>query len=274
MGSGLRQNIDFRDFRRLKFPFPPKQEQTAIANFLDDKTAKIDQAIAQKQRLIELLKERKQIIIQKTVTKGLDPNAKLKDSGIQCIGKIPEHWEIKNLRYAFEFLNKRRIPLSASERESKQGRYPYYGASGIIDYVDDYLFNEDSILIAEDGANLLSKSTPLAFVASGKYWVNNHAHILKPMYYGFLYWAELLSIIDYTNVITGAAQPKLSREKLGGVRVIIPSKDEIKTIEQAVARINSEFRITIKGLKTSISQLKEYKSVLIESAVTGKIKVI
>ena len=94
------------------------------------------------------------------------------------------------------------------------------------------------------------------------------------MYNGFLYWAELLSIIDYTNVITGAAQPKLSREKLGGVRVIIPSKDEIKTIEQAVARINSEFRITIKGLKTSISQLKEYKSVLIESAVTGKIKVI
>ena len=103
-----------------------------------------------------------------------------KDSGVEWIGDIPIHWDVKNLRYAFDFLNHRRIPLIALERGNKQGRYPYYDASGIIDYVDAYLFDEKLLLIAEDGANLLSKSTPLGFLAEGKYWVNNHTQNLEP----------------------------------------------------------------------------------------------
>lgn len=175
LGSGLRQNISFGDFKRFPFPIPPFQEQTAIAQFLDDKTTKINAAIGIKEEQIRLLKERKQILIHKAVTRGLEDSVTLKDSGVEWIGEIPEHWEVKNLRYAFKFLNNRRVPLSAIEREKKQGNHPYYGASGIIDYIDDYIFDEKLILIGEDGANLLSKSTPLAFVAEGKYWVNNHA---------------------------------------------------------------------------------------------------
>jgi type I restriction enzyme S subunit len=154
-----------------------------------------------------------------------------------------------------------------------QGEYPYYGASGIIDYVDNYIFNEKTILIAEDGANLLSKSTPLAFVAEGKYWVNNHAHILQPKFEGFLYWAELLSLIDYTVFISGAAQPKLSRDSLGGVKVIVPPKSEIEQLVKLIRKVNNKFSRTFKLQSTQINKLKEYKATLIDSAVTGKIKV-
>jgi len=259
--------------KSIPFLLPPVQEQTAIAGFLDEKCGKIDTAIAQKQKLIELLKERKQIIIQNAVTKGLNSNVKMKDSGVEWIGEIPEHWEVKNLRYSFQFLNYKRIPLSAIEREKMQGKYPYYGASGIIDYVDDYIYNEKLILIAEDGANLLSKSTPLAFTAEGKYWVNNHAHILRPRNSGFLYWAEQLSLIDYTTVISGAAQPKLSRENLGSVKTIVPPKTEITKIEKYIEEKSVKINESLLLQQQQIEKLKEYKSSLIDASVTGKIKV-
>ena len=272
-GSGLRQNLSFLDFKRLPVFDIPEETQEAIANFLDAKTAQIDEAIAIKEKQIALLKERKKISIQKAVTQGLNPDVPMKDSGIGGIGEIPKHWKVMSLRYAFEFKNNRRIPLSAIEREKMQGEYPYYGASGIIDYVDDYIFEEDLILIAEDGANLLSKSTPLAFVASGKYWVNNHAHIIKPKFSGFRYWAELLSSLDYTVYISGAAQPKLTRERLGSVKLPVPSEKEITAIvefiESQVPSIDSGIELN----KRQIKKLKEYKTTLINSAVTGKIKV-
>ncbi|WP_081041963.1 restriction endonuclease subunit S [Proteus mirabilis] len=276
LAKGIRErSTDFRfnDFAELLLPFPDYEEQTRIANFLDKKTALIDEAIALKEQQISLLKERKQIIIQQAVTQGLDPNVPMKDSGVDWIGDIPAHWNLMSLRYAFEFLNSRRVPISAVERESRQGVYPYYGASGVIDYVDDYIFDEDLILIAEDGANLLSKSTPLAFVATGKYWVNNHAHIIKPKFHGFKYWAELLSGLDYTVFISGAAQPKLTRDRLASVLVPVPPKDEIQEIILFIEGIEPDLNRTIDIQKSQIEKLKEYKTTLINSAVTGKIKI-
>ena len=219
------------------------------------------------------MKERKQILIQNAVTRGLNPNVSMKDSGVDWIGEIPAHWEVMNLRYAFNNLNKLRIPISAPEREKMEGQFPYYGASGIIDNVDSYIFDEPLILIAEDGANLLSKSTPLAFVATGKYWVNNHAHILKPKNVGFSYWAELLSCCDYTKSISGAAQPKLTRENLGANRIPIPTNEEVLEIENYIEEISPNFSKLINFQSSQIQKLKEYKASLINSAVTGKIKV-
>lgn len=269
----IQRNLYWPSLRRSNITLPPLQEQTKIAQFLDDKTTKIDDAIAIKQQQIQLLKERKQILIHKAVTQGLNPNVTLKDSGVEWIGEIPEHWEIKNLRYAFKFLNSKRVPLSAVEREKMQGAFPYYGASGIIDYVDDYIFDEKLILIGEDGANLLSKSTPLAFVAEGKYWVNNHAHILKPIFEGFPYWAEQLSLIDYTIFISGAAQPKLSRGNLGSVKVIVPTLTDLKEISAYIETASQKIEISISLKQQEIAKLKEYKSSLINGVVTGKVRV-
>ena len=191
-----------------------------------------------------------------------------KDSGVEWIGDIPIHWDVKNLRYAFDFLNHRRIPLSALERGNKQGRYPYYGASGIIDYVDAYLFDEKLLLIAEDGANLLSKSTPLAFLAEGKYWVNNHAHILKPKTEAYGFWEKLLCSVDYTVFITGAAQPKLSRENLGGIRLPIPPINEQLKIEKFIDQKTSEIDQAIAIKEQQIALLNERKQIVIQQAVT------
>jgi type I restriction enzyme S subunit len=274
LGSGLRQNLSYVDFKYLTIPLPSLPEQRAIVAFLDDKCAKIEGAVKIKEDQIALLRERRQIIIQDAVTGGLNPAAPMKDSGIDWIGQIPAHWELKSIRYAFRFRNYQRVPISASDREGKQGEYPYYGASGIIDYVQDYIFDEDLILIAEDGANLLSKSTPLAFVATGKYWVNNHAHILEPLFPGFKYWAELLSAADYTVYISGSAQPKLTRDRLGSVRVPVPPADERNAIISFIEQESDKFRNAISIKERQIAALKEYKTSLINAAVTGKIKVI
>jgi type I restriction enzyme S subunit len=274
LGSGLRQNLSYLDFKYLKLPIPSPTEQRAIAAFLDEKCEGVDEAVRIKEAQIALLRERRQILIQQAVTHGLNPAAPMKDSGIDWIGQIPTHWEVKSIRYAFRFRNYQRIPISASEREGRQGEFPYYGASGIIDYVEGYIFDEPLILIAEDGANLLSKSTPLAFVATGKYWVNNHAHILEPLFPGFKYWSELLSAADYTVFISGAAQPKLTRNSLASIRVPVPPTDERNAIIEVIERESEKFETAISIKQDQITALNEYKTSLINAAVTGKIKVV
>jgi len=164
----------------IKFAIPKSfDEQVILANYLDHKTTQIDHLIAKKEQFIQLLDEERVAVINQAVTKGLDPTVPMKDSGIEWLGEIPEHWEVKKVGFEFQTLNTKRIPLSAEERGRMEFReYDYYGASGKIDKVENYLFDENLILIGEDGAYLLTRSKRLVFIASCKYWVNNLAHIL------------------------------------------------------------------------------------------------
>ncbi len=135
--------------------------------------------------------------------------------------------------------NQTRIPLSKMERNTRKGNYPYYGASGIIDYVNDFLFDGEFVLISEDGENLKSRKTPIAFKASGKFWVNNHAHILqgkKPFLNDIivLYFACL----DLNSYITGAVQPKLNKENLLSIPIMLP---EDENEQKAIASVLSSF---------------------------------
>ena len=215
----LYQNV----FDEFKFTCPPIDEQTTIATFLDHKTTQIDSLISKKEKLIELLEEERTAIINQAVTKGLDPNVPMKDSGIEWLGKIPEHWEVKRLKYVCYNRNAVRVPLRAEERGLMENKeFDYYGASGVIDKVEDYLFEGENILIGEDGANLLTRSKRLAFIAQGKYWVNNHAHIIHPIDGDIQYFCELLELIDYTVWVSGSAQPKLTQEALMGVQLPEP----------------------------------------------------
>lgn len=251
---------------------PSFEEQRAIAAFLDYETARIDRLIAQQQRLIELLKEKRQAVISHAVTKGLNPNAPMKDSGVEWLGQVPEHWVVTNLKYVFDSLDYRRIPLSAEQRGERQGDYPYYGASGVIDGVDDYLFDEECVLVGEDGANLIMRSTPLAFVVSGKYWVNNHAHILR-MHDGLnRYWAAVINNVDIKPIVSGSAQPKLTAEALGNIKVAFPQDTTER--EELLIHINAEtpkFDELIGHANQQVILLKERRSALISAAVTGKI---
>lgn len=255
-------------------PTPPLAEQRAIAAFLDRETAKIDALVADQERLIELLVEKRQAVISHAVTKGLDPTASMQPSGVEWLGKVPAHWVIGPLKRFLVNLDGRRVPLNSEERAGRVGEYPYYGASGIIDYVDDYLFDEGLVLVSEDGANLLNRSTPIAFPARGRYWINNHAHILRPEDPNIVFWAERIDVIDLTPVITGAAQPKLTSDELMRLMVAVPpTHEERASIEAFVMRETARIRIPMEAAELAVKFLQERRSALISAAVTGQIDV-
>ena len=142
---------------------------------------------------------------------------------------MKDGWQTKTLDQISVNLDSRRVPITKSVRAC--GEYPYYGASGIVDYVADYIFDEDTLLISEDGANLLARSTPIAFPASGKYWVNNHAHILKFESMTTQRFVELyLESIPLDGYITGAAQPKLNQKALNSIPIPTPPLPEQRRI--------------------------------------------
>lgn len=282
-GGEARDGLNLDMLGSIQCPLPLQPEQEAIARFLDAKTAQIDTLVAKKRQLIEKLKEKRSALIARTVTRGLppaaataaglEPNPEMKDSGVEWLGRIPAHWAAKAVRYIFHNCDSKRIPLSSEERADLEKLYPYYGASGIIDMVDDYLFDEPLILVAEDGANLLSRNTPLAFLAAGKYWVNNHAHILKPISGNIRYWVAALETFDFSPLISGAAQPKLTADRLGGIRLPVPPEAEQVAIADYLTAEISILDALIDRATEAIDRLTEYRQSLITSAVTGKIDV-
>ena len=190
--------------------------------------------------------------------------------------EIPEGWEW--CRFGTIMINRdcERIPLSVSQRQHLDKIYDYYGASGVIDKVDKYLFDRDLLLIGEDGANLINRSTPIAFIATGKYWVNNHAHVLDVC--GGLnlkYIALFINAISLVDYVTGTAQPKMNQEKMNSILVAVPPKEEqirilnrFSIIEPLIDRYNLKKR-TLEQLNSSIySNLR--KSIL-QEAIQGKL---
>jgi type I restriction enzyme S subunit len=162
----------------------------------------------------------------------------------------------------------------AVERGGRAGAFPYYGASGVIDYIDEFLFEEDLLLVSEDGANLLNRSTPIAFVARGKYWVNNHAHVLRPRDGCLDYWAARLESIDLAPFVTGAAQPKLTIESLMNIPVAVPpTVSERVAIQCSIAVKARPIDKLIGSTMRSIGLLRERRAALITAAVTGQIDV-
>ena len=272
--GSTRDKLTQADLNRIKIPIPSDQEQHQIANFLDRKTGQIDELIRIKARRIELLQEQRTVLINQAVTKGLDPNVEMKPSGVEWTGEMPAHWTISKVKYELESLDNLRIPLNAETRGSMKLKvYDYYGASGVIDKVENYIFDEALILIGEDGANLHLRSTPLAFKATGKYWVNNHAHVLRPKRGNMDYLTNMLESLDYTHYITGAAQPKLTSENLMNITVIIPPPPEQHRIANFLDRKTEQIDELISTEQRKIELLKEYRQSLISEAVTGKIDI-
>ena len=164
----------------------------------------------------------------------IEPKLRFKaDDGSQ----FPD-WEKKKLEDVVEFLDGQRKPLEAGQRVS--GKYPYYGASGIIDYVEDYIFDEELILLSEDGANILDRNYRVCFLAKGKYWVNNHAHVLRAMdgnVNGFI--CEQLETFDYRKYNSGGAQPKLNQATCRAIIMNMPSLPEQQKIAEFLSPIDT-----------------------------------
>lgn len=151
-----------------------------------------------------------------------------------------------------DFCNAQRIPLSAMERAHKKGNFPYYGASGIVDYIDNYIFDGSYILISEDGENLKSRKTPIAFEATGKFWVNNHAHVLKakkPHLTALI--IQYFSQLDLSPYLTGAAQPKLNKASLNLIPLYLPiDESEQKAIASILSSLDDKIDLLHRQNKT------------------------
>jgi len=273
-GSAGQQRVPTSFVENYVVSIPPLQEQGAIVRFLDHSDQKIRRFIQAKRRLIELLNEQKRSVIGGIVTRGADPYSPRKNSGISWAPEIPSSWEVSKVKNEFECLNSRRIPLSGVERGKMTSRtFDYYGASGVIDKVDDYIFDEDLLLIAEDGANLVSRNLPLAITARGRYWVNNHAHILKPLRGDLDYLALLMEVVDYLPWISGAAQPKLTRDRLMAVSLPIPPPEQQPILKAIIGQETKTLGKAIDRSKQEISLIREYRTRLIADVVTGKLDV-
>ena len=273
-GGDLRDGLNLELLGNIKCPIPILMEQQAIATFLNIETAKIDGLMAEQRALVALLKEKRQAVISHAVTKGLNPAAPMKDSGVAWLGEVPEHWEVGAVKRFVRVLDSQRVPLSSEERSYKSGEFPYYGASGVIDMIDEFIFEEDLVLVSEDGANLVNRATPIAFVARDKYWVNNHAHILKPPDKNLIYWAERIETINLIPYISGAAQPKLTIEALANLMIAVPPNTlEREAIELFIVEQTTQLDTLIREAQTAIALLQERRTALISAAVTGKMDV-
>lgn len=275
MGSGVRQGLNYAEVKELRVVLPGQDEQNAIVRFLDNQCGQIDSIIEEAKSSIEEYKKWRASIIFEAVTKGLNPLAEMKDSHIDWIGLVPSHWKLSRIKNELDNLDYLREPISAEKRENILGLYDYYGASGVIDKIDDYNVDDKVLLIGEDGANLRMRNLPLVYKAEGKFWVNNHAHILKvhdDNCYGFI--AYLLEAGDYSVFITGSAQPKLSQFNLMRFPIVIPPLVEQQEIEAYLDEKCSAIDALIREKKSLLSELEIYKRSLILETVTGKRKVV
>ena len=203
----------------LPISLPSVAEQKKIASYLSH----IDHLITLHQRKCDETKKLKKYMLQKMFPQNGSKVPEIRFKG------FTDEWEQRKLDDVVEFLDTMRKPLEGAKRAS--GPYPYYGASGIVDYVDGYLFDEELVLLSEDGANITDRNYPVCFLASGKYWVNNHAHVLrtkKENENNFI--CNSLERKDYTQYNTGMAMPKLNKETCRKIPVLCPAFEEQQKI--------------------------------------------
>ncbi|WP_428069060.1 restriction endonuclease subunit S [Chryseobacterium gambrini] len=290
LGAGVRQTINYNDLADSHLVVPSLEEQQTIATFLDDKTAKIDQTIAIKEKEIELLKERRQILIQKAVTKGLDDTVKLKDSGVDWIGEIPEHWEVRKLKFHTSKIGSGVTPSGGATTYLDEG-IPLLRSQNV--YFDRFEF-ENVAYISEKTHNEMSNSKVqqndiLLNITGGsigrcnifKYNfeanVNQHVCIVRPKNIIPNYLNSLLSSsLGQFQVFfqqQGGGREGLNFQNLKNFYFPIAPLAEQTNIVSYLEKIEEKIAKAILLKQQEIEKLKEYKTVLIDNVVTGKVRV-
>lgn len=239
----------------LPIRVPCLTEQQAIADYLDTETARIDALLARKGQLARLLQQRFRDRIRQSMGELFDQH-----------GSVP-------LKRLVQCLDGQRVPVSSTERAQRTGPYPYYGASGVVDTIDGYLFDEELVLLGEDGAQLLDPEYRVAFVVRGKCWVNNHAHVLRPRLADAEFLAAHLATLDRMPFLSGATRPKLTQDDMG--RLPVPRCDLSVQRETAMRLSHEEaqLRALTDQLDRQIELLREHRQALITAAVTGQLEV-
>lgn len=285
IGMGV-PHVSGEEFKNQNFIIPPKSEQTAIANFLDEKTTKIDTLVANKQKLIELLKEERTAIINQAVTRGIDPSVQLKPSGISWLGDIPKHWEMKKLKYAATIFRGKFTHRPRNDERLYGGKYPFI-QTGEVAKTNKYLIDYTQTL-NEEGFQVTTqfpKGTLLMTIAAniGEVAILGIDACFPDSIVGFypdeaigneFLFYKLKSLKDVfisTSVLN--TQLNLNVDRISVIPITFPKLDEqqliVRHIETEINRIDN----TISTIKKEIELLQDYHTALISEVVTGKIKV-
>lgn len=278
------------DFGRIFTIIPPRKEQDAMVEYLDATTAKIDEAIAQQQKMIDLLNERKQIIINNAVTKGLNPNVPMKDSGVDWIGEIPEYWEIWKLKYIGK-TNSGATPTNIAGKENPQSNILWIRTTDLnnnaiydsSEYLSEKEYKSVSCPLLKKGTVLISMyggagSFGKLGILESEATINQaicsiecNEHII-PKY--LFYYLQSIHPIWMKYAASSRKDPNLNQDTIKNIQVIIPPKNEqeemIDVIEYKITQCNK----SILDIESLISLLQERKQIIINDVVTGKIKVL
>ena len=247
------------DVKSSWLPLPPLPEQKKIAHVLST----VQRAIEAQERIIQTTTELKKTLMHKLFTEGTRGEPQKQTE----IGPVPGSWEVAKLETIFDCFDERRKPVKKSDRVP--GSYPYYGASGIVDYVADYIFEGEYLLLAEDGENLDSRKLPIAFIASGQFWVNNHAHILQNKRGIMPFYEQYVSNMPIKDYLSGTTRPKLTKGHMMSILLPFPEMDEQMEIAQAISRCDRKCKVA----KQKQAMLRDLFCTLLHELMTAKTRV-
>ncbi|EMG7298862.1 restriction endonuclease subunit S [Campylobacter upsaliensis] len=258
----IRESIDYLEFKKMFLPLPPLQEQKEIAEFLDEKCEKIQNYIDKKQKLITLLQEKKQALINEVVTKGLNPNIEFKNSGIEYLGLIPHHWEVRRMKFMASIHNGR----EQTEIADENGIYPIYGSGGILGKSMYFIYDKPSVLLGRKGTIDKPLFVEEPFWTIDTMFYTSISKIVLPKYFYYL-----CLTIDFQFYISGSAIPSMTQYDLANISFALPPLQEQKQIANFLDEKCEKINLAIEKTKRQIELIKEYKNTLINEAVCGRV---
>lgn len=269
MGTGIRLTLSYKELKNQFLPCPSLEEQQAIASYLDSATSKIDAAIAREQKMIDLLNERKRIIINHAVTKGLNPNAKLKDSGVDWIGEVPEVWNQRRMRYLCRIKTGDKDTINRVD----DGKYPFYVRSPKVERINSYTFDGEAVLMAGDGVG----AGKVFHYVNGKFGCHQRVYIfhnIKKVLGQFLFYymqSNFKYVIEQLSAKSTVDSVRLPM--IQDFVVLIPPIQEQKEILDYINKELSKLNDGVKQIQNMIFLLQERKQIIINDVVTGKVKI-
>ena len=253
-------------FLDAPFPIPPPEEQSAITRYLDDAGQRIWAYVSAKERLIALLEEERQAIIHQAVTRGLDPNVKLKPSGVEWVGDVPEHWEVRRLKTLCSMKSGDGITTEAIE---PTGKYPVYGGNGLRGYTTEYTHDGRYALIGRQGALCGNVHD-----VQGRFWASEHAVVASLQPHNNMEWfVTLLEAMNLNQYSISAAQPGLAVDRVMNLWAPVPHAQEQTRIGGHIAELTVGINSAIDHARRQIGLMEEYQARLIADVGTGKIDV-
>jgi type I restriction enzyme S subunit len=260
-----RKRISRANLATIKLPLPPLPEQHRIVAKLEELLSELEKGKEQLHTALDQLKVYRQAVL-KYAFEGKLTNKNVKD------GELLKGWKWEPLGEIMLNYDGKRVPLSRKVREKRKGKYRYYGATEIVDYIDDFLFDGEYLLIGEDGANLVSKSRPLAFIVEGKFWVNNHAHILQAKgNISLKYVCNYFNSLNLAQYVTGSAQPKLTQANMNKISIpFCPPEEQHRIVEEIESRLSIADKLE-ETITESLQQSETLRQSILKKAFEGKL---